>query len=277
MEVATKIHRHKGMDYPLYPHKHGGGCPPEHYTVPPAWEPPSEPVAFVEGCRRTYPIWTREELSRWVSLAWLQSQAKYMTGYRFVRDRPTQVGTHRGGDGRDYPLLDQMPRGTTSPSWGDLPPGISPVAYVDEMRPYPVYSLEEILATHWVPLRALRNDAQYFMEETTVRRRRREALRAKLADTQEGCPYRTLKEAYADGWAERKLDHYGGESLRLRGHDLIRGAERAVSMTEWSRRGCDILPHQDPHAILCYHPGRTVNYAVYRDDQVTQRPIKAKP
>jgi len=113
-------------------------------------------------------------------------------------------------------------------------------------------------------------------------RRYREMRRQALRDTEPGCPYKTLKAAYAAGWHDLKPEEYGGERLRLKGHTLARNTEIAVSATEWGRRGFHVLRDQEPHCWLSGRVGsrrsKTITWAVYREDQVIpKRKITLKP
>lgn len=54
-----------------------------------------------------------------------------------------------------------------------------------------------------------------------------------ILQTSEKSQIRTLKAAYADGWRDRRPSDYGGESLTLKGHDLIRGASTAITANQW--------------------------------------------
>lgn len=79
-------------------------------------------------------------------------------------------------------------------------------------------------------------------------------------------PYKTLKAAYADGWHKPKLNEYGGKAIRIKDHVLVRDTQKAVSQTEWGRRGYEVLPDQQPHAWRSSQ--FLFTYAVFRKDQV---------
>lgn len=81
--------------------------------------------------------------------------------------------------------------------------------------------------------------------------------------------YKTLKAAYAAGFDDKTDDQYGGEPLQLKGHTLVRNADRAVSRTEWQRQGFIVRPAQEPHAVIGGRVGgRYRCWEVFRDDQV---------
>lgn len=108
-------------------------------------------------------------------------------------------------------------------------------------------------------------------EERCRKERARERRLAARRDTDPGCPYKTLKAAYADGWHDLRKEEYGGEKLRLKGHVLVRKTKKAVSATEWERRGYRVLPDQEPHCWLSGRVGggaKSMTWAVYREDQV---------
>jgi hypothetical protein len=79
--------------------------------------------------------------------------------------------------------------------------------------------------------------------------------------------YKTLKQAYADGWRQLRRAEYGAdEEIYLKGHHLIRGdTKRATSRTEWAKGGYAIKPGEQPYQEI-HSEYRT--YGVYRDDQV---------
>jgi hypothetical protein len=96
------------------------------------------------------------------------------------------------------------------------------------------------------------------------------------------CPYKTLKDAYADGWHKAQPEEYGGERILLMGHPLVRNTEIAVSSSEWGRRGFRVLAGQEPHCQLSgrFGEGRSkmITWPVYRKDQVIpKRKTTARP
>lgn len=105
-------------------------------------------------------------------------------------------------------------------------------------------------------------EAEYRRE---VALRRKQTTAQRRTQTDSGCPYRSLRAAYDDGWVELdEQEDYGGGRMLLKGHRLIRKGKRAVSETEWKRRGFKVKPGERPHGLLCCYAW----YAVYRDDQV---------
>lgn len=89
--------------------------------------------------------------------------------------------------------------------------------------------------------------------------------------------FSTLKAARAAGFHDRSPDEYGGEILELKGHTLVRNAERAESRTEWDRRGRRVLAGAVPHCERSASVGgRRVVYEVFRVDQ-TEAKLPVKP
>lgn len=62
--------------------------------------------------------------------------------------------------------------------------------------------------------------------------------------------FRTIKEAHAAGFHEKRPQDYGGEEFVIKGHTLIRNSAEAVTMTEWGRRGFRPIKGTQPHATI---------------------------
>ncbi len=123
-----------------------------------------------------------------------------------------------------------------------------------------------------------------------VEKERRQALRAAHQNTEPGCPYPTLTAAYRDGWEEQKPRHYGGETMLLKGHLLVRNAKEALSWYGWHERGKRIKQSEivHPHVwigradfgyqmmIGTFSNGTGAfvygGCGLYRDDQVEDQP-----
>lgn len=81
--------------------------------------------------------------------------------------------------------------------------------------------------------------------------------------------FKMLKKAHAAGYSDKSDDQHGGEVIHPKGHTLVCDAERAVSRTEWRRRGFCVRPAQEPHAVVGGRVGgKYRQWEVYRDDQV---------
>jgi hypothetical protein len=173
------------------------------------------------------------------------------------------TATHTSKSGTQYPLVDRVPQGLQRiDDWHSVSPGIKPVAFLDAPR-RPLYPVD---ATYnWVSI----NNVGKTPGATRLIERalRREETRRRLADTTPGCTYKTLTQAYADGWSEYKSNLYGGERLRLRGHDLIRGYQIAHSRTEWKRR-CREVVDTCPHGYVHYG---YYGWYIWREDQTMQQ------
>jgi hypothetical protein len=59
---------------------------------------------------------------------------------------------------------------------------------------------------------------------------------------------RTLEEAHAAGYRERKDWEYGGEEITVKGELLVKGAKEAISETAWRKHGMRIKRGPQPHA-----------------------------
>jgi hypothetical protein len=84
--------------------------------------------------------------------------------------------------------------------------------------------------------------------------------------------HKTLKAAEAAGFSEMRPEYYGGETITLKGHVLVRNHKWAQSETAWKRSGRRVMAHE-PHACVKTQWGQ---YAVYRDDQTVCLPVKTK-
>lgn len=107
-------------------------------------------------------------------------------------------------------------------------------------------------------------------EKKTELTERRERLREKWAKTTPACRYKTIKAAIKDGWHAEKPDDYGGDRLLIKGELLVRNTSKAVSETEWKRRGFRVKGGEGAHGWITWRPGGavTMTYGVYREDQV---------
>jgi hypothetical protein len=88
--------------------------------------------------------------------------------------------------------------------------------------------------------------------------------------------YKTIKAALADGFEQPKYQHYGGERIVVKGRELVRRPQYAISATAWKKRGRRVDDDVEPHARLHHRVGgaKNVTYWVYREDQTT--PVKTK-
>jgi hypothetical protein len=116
----------------------------------------------------------------------------------------------------------------------------------------------------WAELRMLDSERKVAEKE---KEERLEAS-AKRRDTDPDCPYKTLKEAYLDGWKDLEPEDYGyGAVMTLKGHKLIRDGQRAQSETHFKKAGFKVKAEerQQPHAWSSngYH-----TFSVYREDQL---------
>lgn len=114
------------------------------------------------------------------------------------------------------------------------------------------------------------NSNEWYDEQIALGREEAEARRRRRF-IPEGCPYRTLKAAYKDGWVEERAEHYNGETLHLKGHELTRNAKKAMSRTQWKAAGYQVICDATPHAEISN--GWTI-YPVYREDQVVRSVVR---
>lgn len=87
---------------------------------------------------------------------------------------------------------------------------------------------------------------------------------------------KTIKAAKALGYHIRRPDEFGGEGITIKGRTLHRNCMTALSTTAWREQGYRIRKGEVPHVMLrrrLYDAGKTVEYAVYREDQV--EPLRA--
>ena len=117
----------------------------------------------------------------------------------------------------------------------------------------------------------------YLMDKDEFDKRKREKESEELAKleeirirklTDENCPYKKLKEAYADGWIDDKDWYYGGEYLTLKGRRLTKNFKEAISKTAWEKLGYVVKPGETPVCERSFHSGKRIVYSVFGEHQV---------
>ena len=84
--------------------------------------------------------------------------------------------------------------------------------------------------------------------------------------------FKTLDQARAAGFRDARPQDYGGETILLKGHEMVRGAKEAVSRTEWGRRGYLVQRGATPHTHINLPLwSDSAGWPVYRDDQVVPK------
>ncbi|MBY0279977.1 hypothetical protein K2Z84_31970 [Candidatus Binatia bacterium] len=106
-----------------------------------------------------------------------------------------------------------------------------------------------------------------------------EMLRWQTSATRE-TSFATLADARRAGWHDAHPDEYGGEQTWVRSRSgrvvrMLRRTERALSRTEWGRRGYHVLdeavPHAEARGRVGGSSGKAMRWPVYRADQVRPR------
>jgi len=109
--------------------------------------------------------------------------------------------------------------------------------------------------------------------ETELQQRKEQAVLSRQRSRQLLKPfgYQSQKEAFADGWQEKKPYHYGGEQLELANKTLVKNPREGKSRSAWEKHGYQVKWGESPYAQKHFYPGKSIWYGLYRHDQVISK------